>query len=761
MEYIDGEDLGSLLRRIGRLPHDKALEIARQLCAGLAAAHDSGVLHRDLKPANVMIDGRGRARIADFGLAGLMNQFHEDELIAGTPAYMAPEQLAGNQPTAQSDIYALGLVLYEIFTGKRAFDGGSFEELLRQHQHDTPQTPSSLIKETDPLVERVIMQCLDKDPTKRPSSALQVSALLPGGDPLLAALAAGETPSPEMVADARASGALRPAAAAAYLAAFLIGLALAIFLADKVELHSQVPLDKSPDVLADRAATMINRFGYTDEARDKVYGLSSNTGYLRYVADHDNSPSRWKQLAAGRPWGMSFWYRQSTHRLRPGNYWDVSLNDPPLSESGMTSVVLDTKGRLVDLYCFPTSIENSSEAATVFDWSVLFAAADLDPAAFKSTEPQWVPPSAFDQRAAWEGVFPEQPQIPLHIEAAAFHGKPVYFELFGPWTRPARLGPDEESARDKMQQALILIIVIGCLIGGGLLARRNLRLGRGDRKGAFRLALYVLAISTLGWVLHANHPPTSSVVNGVIPIAWLMPVVWSLYTASFLWLFYIAVEPEVRQRWPQRIIAWSRLLAGRVRDPLVGRDLLIGGLVGVSIISINYLSALIPRWMGSAPAAPRSINFDTLMGGRRLFGMLFSMQVESLVSGFGTMILVLLFYLLVRREWLAVAGVWLLLTMMRLLGERVDSLSQVFSIAVGMALFIFVLMRFGLLAGVASQFFIWLWNYPLTADLTTWYAGSGIFAIVIGVGLAFYGSYTSIARRSFALRDSRLPDPAS
>lgn len=194
---------------------------------------------------------------------------------------------------------------------------------------------------------------------------------------------------------------------------------------------------------------MINRFGYTDEARDKVYGLSSNTGYLRYVADHDNSPSRWKQLAAGRPWGMSFWYRQGTHRLRPVNYWDVSLNDPPLSESGMTSVVLDTKGRLVDLYCFPASIENSSEVEKVFDWSVLFAAADLDPAAFKSTEPQWVPPAAFDQRAAWEGVFPEQPRIPLHIEGAAFHGKPVYFELFGPWTRPARLGPNEESPRDK------------------------------------------------------------------------------------------------------------------------------------------------------------------------------------------------------------------------------------------------------------------------------------------------------------------------
>src|SRR5580765_2729197 len=93
MEFIKGEELSSLLRRIGRLPSDKAVQIARQICAGLAAAHDSGVLHRDLKPANVMIDELGNARITDFGLAGLVEDFRTDELIAGTPAYMSPEQL--------------------------------------------------------------------------------------------------------------------------------------------------------------------------------------------------------------------------------------------------------------------------------------------------------------------------------------------------------------------------------------------------------------------------------------------------------------------------------------------------------------------------------------------------------------------------------------------------------------------------------------------------------------------------------------------
>ena len=120
MEYVDGEDLASLLRRIGRLPADKALEIARKICAGLAAAHDKGVLHRDLKPANIMLDGRGEALIMDFGLAGLARP-DRARCRSGTPAYMAPEQLAGKEVTVRSDIYSLGLVLYELFTGRRCF----------------------------------------------------------------------------------------------------------------------------------------------------------------------------------------------------------------------------------------------------------------------------------------------------------------------------------------------------------------------------------------------------------------------------------------------------------------------------------------------------------------------------------------------------------------------------------------------------------------------------------------------------------------
>ena len=246
MEFISGEELASVLKRFGRLPADKAVEIARQICAGLFAAHRKGIVHRDLKPANVMVDSDGNARVTDFGLAALAEDIPGNEL-AGTPAYMSPEQLDGRELTTGSDIYSLGLVLYELFTGKRAFDAPSLPELLRLRQSGTPpSSPTSLVRDLDPLIERVILRCLEKEPERRPASALHVAAALPGGDPLAAALAAGETPSPEMVAAAPKEGALRPALAAACLAALLAGLALVVLLSGRAMLHRRVPLDKSP-----------------------------------------------------------------------------------------------------------------------------------------------------------------------------------------------------------------------------------------------------------------------------------------------------------------------------------------------------------------------------------------------------------------------------------------------------------------------------------------------------------------------------------
>src|ERR1700691_4747919 len=277
MEYIDGEDLGSLLRRIGRLPSDKAVEIARQLCAGLAAAHAKGVLHRDLKPANVMLNGRGHVVVTDFGLAALADGIPGEEIRTGTPAYMAPEQLAGREVTVLSDIYSLGLVLYEIFTGKRAFEASTLAELVRLHSETSPASPSSLVKELDPAVESAILRCLDPAPSHRPSSALAAAASPPGGDPLAAALAAGETPSPQMVAASGETAALRPRAAVACLAAVLLGLGLATYLGIRYGALERMRLEMTPEVLTEKAREIIAGVGYPERPADSASSLAYDT----------------------------------------------------------------------------------------------------------------------------------------------------------------------------------------------------------------------------------------------------------------------------------------------------------------------------------------------------------------------------------------------------------------------------------------------------------------------------------------------------
>lgn len=174
MEYVDGENLASLLHRVGRLPIEKALSVTEQLCAGLNAAHERGVLHRDLKPSNIMLDREGCVRIMDFGLAILETDAEQQDHIVGTPCYMAPEQWSGGDLSACTDLYALGLILYEVFSGEKV---GPVE--IRAGEWKPPQPPSAHVPGIHPMIESAILKCLNKDPEGRPKSASSVMHELP------------------------------------------------------------------------------------------------------------------------------------------------------------------------------------------------------------------------------------------------------------------------------------------------------------------------------------------------------------------------------------------------------------------------------------------------------------------------------------------------------------------------------------------------------------------------------------------------------
>jgi len=743
MEYVRGEELSSVVKRFGRLPHDKALDIARQLCAGLAAAHDAGVLHRDLKPGNVMIDERGDVRIMDFGLAGLAEDFRGEHAVEGTPEYMSPEQFRGRELTPRSDLFSLGLILYELFTGRKAFKADSLTALVRLRRSESmPEAPSSIVRDLDPLVERVIQRCIAADPKERPAGALQVAAALPGGDPLAAALAAGETPSPEMVAAAPKVGALRPAAAAALLGLSLAMLAGLIVWSGRALAHNRVPLERSAQGLLERARDLSARFGY-GAAADHAEGFYYDDEYKEYVAERDRSAARWDRLTTGRPAFLGFWYRQSPRPLVPYNLRGVTRNDPPRTVSGMSGVWLDTRGRLLSFYGVPEQERGArtDAAAAPFDWAALLREAGLEGAGLRPVEPRWLPPQPFDEQAAWEGVYPEQPDIPVRVEAAALGGQLVHFQVVNPWDVPSRQQEFHTSAGERAVQAVVILIFVVILVGASLLARRNLRLGRGDRRGAFRLAAFVFLVIIVAWSVAARH--VADIVGEFTMFIEALAI--ALLVAAIFWLVYVALEPFLRRRWPARVISWNRLLAGDYRDPLVGRDLLIGAACGFALTLLGYAQNALPGWLGLPPRPPITTPLAALLGASETVGV-FSAQVQNaLVYPAGFIFLFLLFTILLRREWAAVAALLALFALLALLANQYPLIDVPFG-AAGGALTLLILSRFGLLALVFTQFFnLPFFFFPVTPDLSAWYATATVFVLASTLALLAYGFYTSLA----------------
>jgi len=190
MQYVDGENLLELLKREGPLPREESFDIARQLCEGLEALHAERILHRDLKPANIMIEKNGKLLITDFGLSGLIAEISNELTTIGTLTYMAPEHLTGEDMSPRSDLYSLGLILYEIFTGEPAFHLDTeigrhvdmerrVQQMLLQHRSG-PRRPLVLRAEVTPEIDEIIMRCLELDPQGRPASASEVISSLEG-----------------------------------------------------------------------------------------------------------------------------------------------------------------------------------------------------------------------------------------------------------------------------------------------------------------------------------------------------------------------------------------------------------------------------------------------------------------------------------------------------------------------------------------------------------------------------------------------------
>jgi hypothetical protein len=704
MEYVEGEDLGHLLKRIGRLPEAKAIQIARQIAAGLAAAHDRNLVHRDLKPANIMLDERGIARIADFGLAATSEDLGRGAGREGTPQYMAPEQLEGGTVAPPSDIYSLGLVLYELFTGNRAFDAETLSELIRIREESDLSSLSRSMEGIDPAVVRVILRCLERDPARRPQSALAVSAALPGGDPLAAAIAAGETPSPEMVAAAGDEGSLSPRSATILLVLCIAGLAVLPFLSRWSGAVPPLTLDHGPQVMKAKAREMLERLGFEQKPGGVAYGYFTMQGWLAHLEKTDSSDNPWASLEDREHPLFGFWYRESPVPLINSEYFApgvaggvVSFSSPFPSRVGEILLSLDDQGRLWSLATVPPQVSQPGTGGDGDPFSALLREAGLEEAGLTPVEPEWTPPYFATDRRAW--TTPLEPDLEMRIEAAAFASQPVSLRRVFPWTEPQRIGGQPRPVAQTVMNTIQIALFLAILGGAVLMARRNIRMGRGDRRGAFRLALFLFLSILIVWLFEADHVASFGEF-GLLVIA----LSWGLFFAAIFWVIYAALEPYIRRRWPGMLISWSRLLSGRFRDALVGRDLLIGVAAGIAInVLLPHILHLSHALLGYPPPRPRFINVGAVEGAAATLTGIFSQFTGAIAAAFFATFLLFLLLLVLRREWLAAATVIALGSLLSTLGQDGNWITAAVFLLIW-SLVVIILVRFGMLAAILAIF---------------------------------------------------------
>jgi serine/threonine-protein kinase len=745
MEFVDGDDLSALLRRIGRLPQDKALQIARQLCAGLGAAHAAGVLHRDLKPANIMLDGRGQVKITDFGLAGSIGGFDEEEVRSGTPAYMSPEQLAGEEVSEASDIYALGLVLYEVYTGKPAFEGATAAELARR-RGSAPTNPSTHITDIDPAVERAILRCLERNPADRPTSALAVSAALPGGDPLAAALAAGETPAPELVAEAGAIGGLKPRVAGTLLAAFLVLVGFNIVGNRRLIPAARADLPRSGEILQDRAREILRSLGCDDSPRDSIYSFEYNGDYVRHLDAERTAVSR-DALDRSQPSLIHFGYRQSSEWITYESMGAVMewIERSPPDTPGDVRIRLDPTGRLVWLDAVPPETLPAAageSAARPTDWEALIAAAGFDPSELTDVAPRWWPRRAFEERRAWEGVYPDARDVPVRVEAASLNGRPVAFRIVEPWTEPLVETPVPLSgpgSGTELGSILGSVLWVVTLSGVCLLAWRNMRLGRGDRRTALRFALALAALRMV-WYVASHHYASDEEIGKLTG-----NLAWAMYRFGLAYAFYLAFEPYARKLWPRVLTSWVRLFDNRFTDPLVGRDLLVGVTLAVVAVGWQFGTAqLLVRF--DLPLPRLDTNEWALEALRGLPGavMGWAGSLTQAMFPFFMVVMVSLFLRLVlRRDWLVLIALILIGTAFGL-GDLPLPIALGVSVVTVTVMWV-ALFRFGLLTFAAVMLVPELFRLPLTFDVGAWWATATWVALIPLLALAVWSFRNALA----------------
>ena len=808
MEYVDGEDLATLLRRIGKLPQDKAIDVARQLCAALAAAHDQGVIHRDLKPANVMLDGRGNARLTDFGIAAIDDESDERDASSGTPAYMSPEQFNGVGVSKRSDIYSLGLVIYELLTGRPAWRAESLAQLrtLRESSGSPVSLTSASRSDIDPALAALVERCTETDPDARPASALAVAAALPGADPLAAAIAAGETPSPELIAASGGRGVLSPAIAATYalIAIALATAAIALRSPNTLIHHTGPP--PATAVIHEAAGDMIRSLGHQidpDVPSLGAWHISGST--LNRVASAVKSgEADWFALREGINTPIWYWLRFEPGGFEPRTPDNKVWTDFPVRDApGSMIIKLDQNRRLRGFTHQPPPFDTQPDD-TEPEWGLAFELAGLDFDQFTPIEARANPGNDPTIRRAWTGPAPEDrtdaDPIQLDVYLGASGGKitdvtitqrtdntpPITTppENRAPDSDPASSnptptntpGPAETTPASDTQptpanaepeptqtappantaaliQSIVQWFLIGTLtVGAGLIAYRNIRLRRGDARRATRLAVTLFLLGALSSLLDADIAPFSlPKLIGPYP-TWSASIGFALMAAAC----YIAAEPLARSRWPGSLVSWTRLFSGQFKDPMIGRDTLTSICLGAAIFLLTSLGPSINTALGDPPEGPGQEMFfllPTLKGIRFVLALVLSQIGQSFLNAAAIALLVLLATLLlglirIKQRWPALILVTALIIMQQLAMPNLSITDRAIAAIANLAVLI-ILARIGLFAAAITLCTMNLLTIAAaTTPLGHWWTPATLTPLVILAAVLAFAYRTATAGRS-------------
>jgi hypothetical protein len=550
------------------------------------------------------------------------------------------------------------------------------------------------------------------------------------------------------VAEAGSHEALSPKVAIPVLAGIILGLIAFCVAIPRLQLSSLVPLENPPEVLTAKARDILRNLGYTDRAVDWTGELFSDQGMVNFLRSKGHNMEEWGRLFSQPPPPIGYWYRQAPAPLvaeSSSSNGKASIGDPPVNMPGMFTVVIDLNGSLRRFAAVPPEHETPPGDLKPPDWARLFASANLDPAKFTSVAPEWSSAVMTDARAAWTGLYKDRTDLPVRIEAAWFHNRPVYFQVLWPWTPAAKLADtapnNSRTLRSFVNYAIGAIVFIAAL----WIAHYNWKARRADLRGAARVGIFCGAMSLIAWIFHAHHAASDAeqtlIGNALANAA---------YVCLEYWLIYLALEPWVRRYWPQTMITWSRVVARKWTDPIVGRDLLFGTFFGIVYVLIVVLYEYANLRIG-VPFL--GFGVENLNGLREFAGYI-AKQIFSEVGGSLTLLLTLfLVRAVLKKPWI-VATVWVVgWVAVRFLRVNLFE-SPERSVMLGvfwMLLFsvlVFIMLRFGFFTLVVALFVLdTLSACFLTTDFSAWYGQSSWAIVIMIVAMALRGFRLSLGSR--------------